>query len=182
MALRMRTHTEYVFQNIEELQRVVGKAITYETTKRSRISNFLWAAVCLVTTAFLLLLQTGHWVIALIFGLLGLFFLVRGIFFYQFVALGVRISMDKSVTGSDFLLEKSYMLVTNNKGSSQYPYNLCHRLLETEKNLYFIMKNGQGLILDKANLKGGSVEELRTWMEEKCGKKSEWMGKNPRNT
>ena len=57
------------------------------------------------------------------------------------------------------------MLAKNNKTSGQYPYDACHRLLETERNLYYILQNGQGLILDKANLKGGSVDELRAWME-----------------
>ena len=177
MALRMMTHTEYDFSNVEELQRVVGSTVTRERTKRTRMFNFLWAAVCLGMTAFLFALQTGHWVFVAIFGVLGLFFLARGIFFYKFVALGVQMTMDKSVTGSDFILEKSYMLAKNNKTSGQYPYDACHRLLETERNLYYILQNGQGLILDKANLKGGSVDELRAWMESKCGKKCEWVGK-----
>ncbi len=176
MALRMKTHTEYDFQHVEELQRVVSKAITASVTRRSRISNLAWG-VCALTAMIFVISRGFHPIFAGILGVLGLFLIIRSVFYYKFVAFGIRQTMDKAVTGSDYILEKSYMLVTNPKSSTQYAYTDCHRLLETEGNLYYIMKNGQGLILDKANLKGGSVDQLRAWMEEKCGKKAEWMEK-----
>lgn len=176
MALRMRTHTDYDFQHVEELQRVVSKSITHAVTRRTRISNLAWGVLGLAA-AVLLAFRGINWIIVTLLSLLSLFLLAKSVFFYQFTAFGVRQAMDKDIVGSDYILEKSYMLVMNAKGSSQYAYSDCFRLLETEGNIYYIMKNGQGLILDKANLKGGSVEELRAWMEEKCGKKIEWMGK-----
>lgn len=176
MALRMRTHTEYDFRHVEELQRVVSKSITTSVTRRSRISSIAWGVCALMFMVFLIA-RDFNLVIAVLAGLMGLFMLARGVFYYKFVTLGIRQTMDKEVTGSDYILEKSYMLVTNPKGSTQYAYSDCYRLLETEGNFYYIMKNGQGLILDKTELKGGSVDELRAWMEEKCGKKAEWMGK-----
>lgn len=179
MALRIRTHTEYDFKHVEELQRVVSKAMAAKVARRNRVSNLLWGAVGLLA-AVLIAVQTTHWIIAGILGALSLFLIARGVFFYQFVALGVRHTMDKGITGSDYILEKSYMLVINDKGSNQFAYADCDRLLETEGNLYYITKDGQGLILDKANLKGGTVDDLRAWMEEKCGKKIEWMGKKPK--
>ena len=176
MALRMRTHTEYDFQHVEELQRVVSKAVTASVTKRSRISSAAWG-VCALTAMTFMIARGFSMIFAVILGALGLFLIARSLFYYKFVTFGILQTMDKEVTGSDYLLEKSYMLVTNPKSSTQYAYSDCYRLLETEGNLYYIMKNGQGLILDKTNLKGGSVDELRDWMEGKCGKKAEWMGK-----
>ncbi len=175
MAQRMKTHTDYDFAHVEELQRVVGGAVTQSATRRSRITSLAMGAVMLVI-AVLLAVRGSHWGLIGAAGAVALFFAARAVFYYPFVAFGVMQGMDKSITGSDYLLEKSWMLVTNPKGSSQYPYEKCHRLLETEKNLYFIMKSGQGLILDKDNLKGGTPEELRAWMEKKCGKKAEWLG------
>ena len=75
-------------------------------------------------------------------------------------------------------MEKNYLLVTNAKDGVQYRYDTCLRLFETEGNLYFIMQDGQGLILDKASVKGGTADQMKIWMEEKSGKKAEWMGKS----
>ena len=38
-----------------------------------------------------------------------------------------------------------------------------------------MLNDGQGLILDKKNVSGGSVEQLRTWLQDKSGKQLEWM-------
>lgn len=178
MTQRMRTHTEYDFAHVEELQRVVSKAITAQATRRTRISNFAWGAV--ITFAALLIMTQKSPIIGGILLVFGLFFMTKGIFHYKFVTFGVRQTMDKEIPGSDYILEKNYLLVVNPKASNQYPYADCYRLLETEGCIYYITKNGQGLVLDKSNLKGGSVEELRAWMESKCGKKLEWMGKSPK--
>ena len=175
MAQRLKTHTDYDFSHVEELQRVVSRAVTRSATRRSRITSLAMGALMLLL-AVLLAVQGSHWILLGAAGGVALFFLARAAFYYPFVTFGVLQGMDKKVTGSDYLLEKSWMQVTNAKGSNQYPYEKCHRLLETEKNLYFILKSGQGLILDKTNLKGGTPEELRAWMEEKCGKRAEWMG------
>lgn len=38
---------------------------------------------------------------------------------------------------------------------------------------------GQGLIFDKANLHGGTADQLRALLEEKTGHKALWVGKKP---
>ena len=40
--------------------------------------------------------------------------------------------------------------------------------METEKNVYCVTRQGDTLVLSKENLKGGTLEELRLWMAEKC--------------
>jgi hypothetical protein len=172
----MRTHTEYDFAHVKELQKVVSTAITASASRKERISFLLWGVVGL-TASVLIITQTKWWFIGVLFGLMSLFLIARSVFYCTFLAMDVCQSMDKAVTGSDYVLEKSYMLVINPKTSNQYRYDDCFRLLETEGNIYYITKDGQGLILDKRNLKGGSVDELRAWMEDKCGKPLEWMGK-----
>lgn len=174
MALRMKTHTDYDFRHIEQLQRVVSRTVNPRVVRRTRISNAA-LGLCLLLMAAVVVACWKNYVLMGIFGVLGLFNVARGIFYYQFTAFGVRQGMDRSVTGSDYILEKSGLLVTNVKGGHRYPYADCFKLLETEDNLFFIMESGQGLILDKGNLKGGSVDELRAWMEEKCGQKAEFI-------
>lgn len=175
MAQRMRTYTEYDTAHMVELQRVISQCITAKATRRSRISNLLWGAVGLAA-AVLIAIQGQHWIIAGIFGVLSLFLICRGVFFYQLAALGARLTMNKRVERSDYLLEKSYILMTNSQGSQQYTYSDCFQLLETAGNFYFVQKDGQGLVLDKENLKGGTADELRSWLEERCGKKAQWAG------
>ena len=176
MAQRMRTYTEYDAAHMVELQRVISQYIAAKATQRSRISNLLWGVVGL-TAAVLIAIQGQHWIIASVFGALSLLLICRGVFFYQFAALSARLTMNKQVERSDYLLEKSYILMTNSQGSQQYAYGDCFQLLETAGNFYFIQKDGQGLVLDKGNLKGGTADELRSWLEERCGRKAQWAGR-----
>ena len=53
----------------------------------------------------------------------------------------------------------------------------CAYLMETENNFYFVASDGQGLMIDKHHLRGGTADELRAWLEEKSGKTTLWVGK-----
>lgn len=176
MSLRMKTYTDYDLAHLEELQRVICRAFRQKESRTSRALNLGGGMIFLIIGVAMILRQA--WAATLFFVCVGLVLVARGVFFYKFLAMSVRQKMDKAVRGSEYILEKSYLLVINSKVSRQYPYTDCSRLFETENNIYYIMKNGQGLLLDKANLKGGSVDELRAWMEEKCQKSIEWMGES----
>ena len=175
MSLRMKPYTDYDLAHLEELQRVVCTNFRPKESHRTRMFNIV-AGIGFEVFALVMLIRQKV-PAAIFFMLFGAFMVTRGILFYRFLALGVRQRMDKAVNGSEYILEKSYMLVINSRGSNQYSYSRCDRLLETENNIYFILEGGQGLLLDKNNLKGGSVEELRAWMGEKCQKSIEWVGK-----
>ncbi len=69
------------------------------------------------------------------------------------------------------------VLVFQGGRSSRYPYTDIVRLLETERCLYAILPKGQGLMMDKDNLQGGSAAELKAMLEEKSGKTTEAIGK-----
>lgn len=176
MSQTMRTHTEYDVAHLEELQRVVDKAVRPGAMKKTRFVNLGWGLVCLAAAGVAAMMNSGP-VLLVFLGVLALFFLVRGALVYRFTAMGIRQSMDKNITGSDYVLEKEALQVTNAKTANRYAYIDCARLLETEKSLYFMLAGGQALILDKGNLKGGSVDALRTWMEEKCQKPVEQLDK-----
>ena len=180
MALRMKTHTEFDLEHIEELQRVITGEMNAKAVKRSRTFNIAWGSLNLAC-AGLALWQTSSVIATVLLVILGCIFLTRGIFYYKLAAMGIRMTMSKTAVGSDYILEKSWVLAMDSKGSHQFPYDQCDRLLETENNLYYIMNDGQGLMLDKKNLKGGNEDDLRAWMEEKCSKKVEWRGKTPKN-
>lgn len=175
---RMKIHTEYDYSRLEELQRVLGRALAHRRRTRQRAANVILGLAALVVAAILLALQKQP-IFVVILVCMGLYFLVWGIFFYQFAALATLRALKPSQTECDCILERTYMLVTNGdvNDGQQYRYEDCRCLLETERNYYFILKDGQGVVLDKAHLKGGTVEQLRTWMEEKSGQATRWMGK-----
>jgi len=172
----MRTHTEYDYQRLLELKRVISRALTRKRTLHQRAAN-LGLGVFALTMAGLLVIFEKHWSFVVLLALVGAYFLAWGAFYFQLSALVTLRSLTPRTDNCDYLLEKNYVLSTNGKDGQQYRYETCLRLLETEGNLYFLMEDGQGLVLDKANLKGGTVDQLRAWMEEKTGKKTEWMGR-----
>ena len=175
---RMRTHTEYDYERLLELQRVLGRALTHRRRTRQRMINIGLGAAAIAMAVGLAVMGKNVLFVALLAGL-GLYFIVWGLFFFQFAALATLRSLKPSQAETDCFLERTYMLVTNGNvnDGQQYRYEDCLRLFETEGSFCFILKDGQGVVLDKANLKGGSVDQLRAWLEEKSGKKAEWMGK-----
>ena len=173
---RMRTHTEYDYSRLLELKRVVGKALAPKRTMRRRAANIGLGLFALAVAGVLVFFEK-HWALVTILVLTGLYFLLWGVFHHQLAALATLRALTPKTDSCDYILERGYLLATSHKDGTQYRYETCRRLLETEGNLYFLMENGSGLVLDKANLKGGTVDQLRAWLEEKTGKKAEWMGK-----
>ena len=168
----MRTYTEYDMNCLEELQRVISKAIDPSVARRERLVGLVWSA-CAFTVSVLMLLGNRHPALVALFFVIGVFFASRVLRVYHSMARKAWMDMDKRAVRTDYTLEKSHLTASNPLGSSQYPYSHCVRLLETDARIYVILKDGQGLVLDKAHLTGGSPEQLRTWLESRCGKKAE---------
>ena len=87
----------------------------------------------------------------------------------------IRKKMDPAFTGNDYIVDDMGMQVINALGSTEYEYEDCTRLIETDENIYLIMKDGQGMILDKAKVEGGSAEELLDYLKERCTPELEKM-------
>ena len=170
-----KTYTDYDLEQMEELQRVVGRTLARKETLRKRTFFLAWGAVLLGAGLFLAV-GKGSVFAALACCVLGALLLARGVFFYQLAAWAACRAMGQRTMGTDYALDKSEITAIRGKDSTSYAYDACYQLLETERSIYFIMKDGQGLILDKGNLRGGTVEELRGWLTEKCGKPLDWAG------
>ena len=172
MAREMSTFTQYDMDCLEELQRVISKAIDPSVARKERLVGLVWS-VCAFTVSILMLLGSWHPALVALFFVIGLFFASRVLRVYRFMARKAWMDMDKRAVRTGYILEKSHLTASNETGSSQYPYSHCLRLLETDARIYIILKEGQGIVLDKAHLQGGSPEQLRTWLENRCGKKTE---------
>lgn len=171
-----KTHTDYNLEQMEELQRVMGRTLARKETLRKRTFFLAWGAVLMGIGLFLAVWK-GSVLLALVLCALGAVLLARGIFFYQLAGWASSRALGDRVMGTDNFLEKSEILVVRGKDSTRYPYSSCQQLLETERSIYFMMEGGQGLILDKESLHGGTVEELREFLAEKCGKPLTWVGR-----
>ena len=101
------------------------------------------------------------------------------VFFYTISAWGAGRSMPKIRSSADFRFERDAVVVNQGQESAKYPYENCGWLYETAGNFYYLLVTGQGLIFDKANLHGGTADQLRALLEEKTGHKALWVGKKP---
>ena len=168
----MSTYTEYDMDCLEELQRVISKAIDPSVARRERLVGLVWS-VCAFAVSILMFLKNWHPALVALFFVIGLFFASRVLRVYRSMARKAWMDMDKNLVRTGYTLEKSHLTASNAAGSSQYPYSHCLRLLETDARIYVILKEGQGIVLDKSHVGGGTPEQLRTWLESKCGKKTE---------
>lgn len=168
----MHTYTEYNMDCLEELQRVISKTIDPSVARKERLVGLVWS-VCAFTVSVLMLLGSWHPALVALFFVIGVFFASRVLRVYRSMARKAWMDMDKNILRTDYAFEKTHLTASNAAGSNQYPYSHCLRLLETDARVYVILKEGQGIVLDKSHLKGGSPEELRDWLERRCGKKTE---------
>lgn len=171
----LELHTDYDLAHLEELQRVMSKAVNSQIARSTKriyyaCGGFVLALVLGITA------WTGEFKISgVLLALLGAFCIERGVNYYKHTAEGVRKRMSAAFTGNDYILDELGVRVENAMGVIEYNYSDCTRLLETNGNIYALFNDGQGLILDKGNVKGGSAEDLRRWLEKNCGKKLEWV-------
>lgn len=167
MAKQLRTRTTYDFETLLELQQVVGGVLTRKQTRRWRVILLL---VSLAGFALGIFMATrGKALTAGIGFAWGIVALMWDVLFYPIRAWKAGRVMKGTVV-VDFVFEKETILVFQGGRSSRYPYTDAADLLETDNCLYIILKNGQGLMMDKNNVGGGTAEELKALLEERTGR------------
>lgn len=173
MAFEIRT--EYDAAHLEELQRVLDQAMERGIGAMAKKKHYLLGGVMLVAGA-IIATQGG---LQSIFGVLscgaGIYVIDHGRRYFTYMARKIRKQMPPAFTGNDYTIDEMGIQIINAIGTAEYGYEDCSRLIETDNNLYLIMKDDQGMILDKSNVEGGSAEELRTHLIERCSAKLEKM-------
>ena len=176
--MSLRVHTDYDLENMEELQRVVGRRFARRQTVGKRIVFLTWGVCCEAVGLYLALYKDSV-VLARVGCVLGCLMLGAGIFFYPMTAWTSLKAMGGNKGGTDFTLDKTGILTVWGKNGGHFTYEECTHLLETRRNFYLVTQKGQGLILDKTKVKGGSADDLRRALEERCEVKAQWVGKGP---
>ncbi len=135
---KLRTHTHMDISLVKEMQHVVDRVLVPNCIRKTQAFYLGIGVLCLGIGAGSVL-ASGQLVVGAIFGLLGLAMLGWGAMAYHIAARKTYRQMEKAV-----------------------------RLVETEKNVYCVTRQGDTLVLSKENLKGGTMEELRLWLTEHC--------------
>ena len=173
MAFEIRT--EYDEIHLEELQKVLDRALERGIHDMAKRQHYVLAGV-LVAGGIFIATQGG---LRLAFGALlcgtGAYIFDHGKRYFMYMSRKIRKQLDPAFTGNDYIVDDMGMQVINALGSTEYEYEDCTRLIETQENLYLIMKDGQGMILDKSRVEGGSAEELLAHLKERCTPELEKM-------
>lgn len=165
---KIKTRTEYDFKHLVELQQVAYRTFAAKQVLRKKAFCLAWGSCCLGMGAFIA--SQGYGIIlGLLLMIPGVFLMLRYVFFYHLLAWGASRNMKPEQRINDFYFEEKHILACQGKETAKYHYNQCYKLLEAENSFYFIMNNGQGLVLDKQHISGGSVNDLRRYLEDKTG-------------
>lgn len=166
MAFEIRT--DYDETHLEELQKVLDRALERGIDSMAKRQHYILAGA-LVAGGIAIATQGG---LRTAFGVLlcgtGAYIFDHGKRYFMYMSRKIRKQMDPAFTGNDYIVDDMGMQVINALGSTEYEYEDCTRLIETRENIYLIMNDGQGIILDKSRVEGGSTEELLAHLKERC--------------
>lgn len=165
--LKLRTHTDLDLPLVEEMQHVVDRVLVPNCIRKSQAFYLGMGVLCLGIGAGSVLAGRQP-LVGAVFGLLALAMLGWGALAYRIAARKTCRQMEKAVQSTDYVLEKESLWAANGRGDFHYPYSSCVRLVETERNVYCVTRQGDTLVLSKENLRGGTPEELRRWLTEHC--------------
>lgn len=165
--LKLRTHTDLDLSLVEEMQHVADRVLVPNCIRKSQAFYLGMGVLCLGIGAGSVLAGRQP-LVGAVFGLLALAMLGWGAMAYHIAARKTYRQMEKAARSTDYVLEKESLWAANGRGDFHYPYSSCVRLVETEKNIYFVTQQGDTLVLSKENLRGGTPEELRRWLTEQC--------------
>ena len=170
-----RVHTQLDYPQLLEMHRVVDGVLAPNCLRKKQRFNISVAIIDVAVGAFCFQASRQIWV-AVLFGVLAALFLAAGIFYFRIAALTAKRQMDKRTFSTDYTFDDEEMRGVNARGEAHYPYENCSRLVETEGNLYFVTARGEVVMLAKGGLQGGTAEELREFLQEKCGRTVETVG------
>ena len=170
-----RVHTQLDYPQLLEMHRVVDGVLAPNCLRKKQRFNISVAIIDVAVRAFCFQASSQIWV-AVMFGVLAALFLAAGIFYFRLAALTAKRQMDRRTFSTDYTFDDEEMKGVNARGESRYPYETCGRLMETKENLYFVTARGEVVMLAKSGLQGGTVEELREFLREKCGRMVESVG------
>ncbi len=164
--------TEYNKSSVTVLTRALRKTVRKKRSMRSIILT----AVLIVFVALTLIFPNEDGVHLDMPAVLSVIVCIALVFVLIFQdKINASISIRAAIPGVEktvvTFLEDEYYTETA-VGNTSWTYGKITALAETDGYFVFIIGNNHGQVYDKSSLEGGTVDEFRTFIEEKMGMKS----------
>ncbi len=176
----MKARTDYDFAHLVDLQRVGSQTGNRQWNLLRRGIILAAAAVCVVVGVSILMNTSGNAAQAGVYFLLAALLAGAFCFFHQVSAWRLQQKIGKKKVPDEFSFGDSGVDITRGTQSVHYPYADCDKILETELAFYLFHQTGKGLVISKGQIEGGTPDELRSLLEEKCGVTTRWVGRGPK--
>ena len=174
----MRATTDYDFAHLVDLQRMGSHTGNRQWNMLRRGIALAAAGACIFLGVSILVQTNGNVGQAAVYFLLGALLIGVSVFFYQFSAWRLKRRIGKNRVSDQFSFEEDGVDITRGEQSAHYPYKDCDNLLETELAFYLFHRQGKGLVISKSRIEGGSPDDLRALLEEKCQVQARWVGRS----
>lgn len=177
----IKARTDYDFAHLVDLQRIGAQTGSRQWMLFRRGIILAAAAACAFLGVTIVTSTNGNMSQAVIYFLLaavlgGMFF-----FFHHYSAWRIKRKIGKKKVQDEFTFGDYGVDITRGAESVRYPYSDCDNLLETELAFYLFHHRGKGLVISKSQIEGGTPDDLRALLEDKCQIKTRWVGRNTKS-
>ena len=174
----MTARTDYDFAHLVDLQRVAAQTRSRQWTMIQRGILLAAAAACTFLGVSILTSTQGNVGQAVVYFLLAAVLVGMCLFFHQASAWRMKRKIGKKRVMDQFRFGELGVDITRGSESAHYPYADCDTLLETELAFYLFHHRGKGLVISKSRLEGGTPDDLRALLEDRCQVKTRWVGRS----
>lgn len=174
----MKARTDYDFDHLLDLQRVGAKTGGKQWMLFRRGIILVAAVACAALGVSILTTTQGNLAQALVYFLLAVVLGGMFCFFHHYSAWRIKKKIGKKKVPDEFVFGDYGVDITRGSESAHYPYADCDKLLETELAFYLFHHRGKGLVISKSQIEGGTPDDLRSLLEDKCQVKTRWAGRS----
>ena len=174
----MKARTDYDFAHLLDLQRVEAKTGGKQWILFRRGILLAAAVGCALLGVTIMNNTDGNLVQAMIYFLLAVVLGGMFCFFHHYSAWRIKKKIGKKKVPDEFVFGDYGVDITRGDQSVRYPYADCDKLLETELAFYLFHHRGKGLVISKSQIEGGTPDDLRSLLEDKCQVKTRWAGRS----
>lgn len=174
----MKARTDYDFAHLVDLQRIAGQTGDKQWIMIKRGIVLAAAVGCAFLGVTILTSTDGNLVQAMIYFLLAVVLGGMFCFFHHYSAWRIKRKIGKKKVPDEFVFGDYGVDITRGSESAHYPYADCDKLLETELAFYLFHHRGKGLVISKSQIEGGTPDDLRSLLEDKCQVKTRWAGRS----
>ena len=159
--------TVYDEKTFLEFQDLINGTLRVNRLKITRILFILVGIMSLVLT--FMWISAKEPVPAIASGIMAALFLLAGIFFDKYTAMGRRHNINRSIRNITYYFDKENYSAEDSKGLHKSPYTSLVSILESENLFAMMVGKRQGFVLSKDGFKKGTPEEFAEFIQNKTG-------------